>query len=745
MLSFTVAEHRGGAGVSASGYGNPVSYTPNDRPVLAMDGDPKTAWRVGALDAVEGERLVIDLDRPLTTDRVTLLQPVNGVRNRWITQATLRFDGDETEPVELTDASRSEPGQVVTFERRTFTRLEIGVAADNIGDRPRWGGVSGVGFAEVALGDPAIRVEEVIRPPTDVLDVPRVDTLDHRLSILFARERSDPSEPVRTDPEAAIVRAVRLPTDRSFSFLGTARLSAYVPDEVIDALVGAGGPGRVVARSSSRLPGSLAHRAAAAIDGDPATAWSPSFLDQVGHWVEYETARPVTLDRLDLRLVADGRHSVPTRLRIEPVDGRPVSVEVPPVADGAEPGTAVAAPVRLPAPITTTRFRVVVEEVREVRTTDWYSDTQILMPVGIAELGVEGVRSGAPAEQLPAPCRDDLMTIDGEPVPLRVIGTTSAALAREGLTIEPCGGPAATVELAAGDHVVRTAVGRDLGIDVDRLALLSERGGAAVELNAERRPVRPERGPRPMVEVVDEGPTGMEVRVDNPGEPFWLILGQSHSPGWTASVDGRSLGEARLVDGYANGWYVEAGERPGPMTFSIAWRPQRLVWVGLAVSGLALLVCLALVVRDPRRRPAVPPGEPEWVFPAMPAEPELASPVLSSGRARSTASIVAGTVAAGVVAALVADPVLGVLVAAATLAALVTRRGRAVLTVGAVSGLALSALYVVVQQYRHGYPSDFTWPENFRRVNLVAWAAVVLLGADVLVERLRARSRGGSR
>jgi hypothetical protein len=181
------------------------------------------------------------------------------------------------------------------------------------------------------------------------------------------------------------------------------------------------------------------------------------------------------------------------------------------------------------------------------------------------------------------------------------------------------------------------------------------------------------------------------------------------------------------------------------MTFSISWRPQRLVWVGLGVSLLALVACIALVVLDPRRRSAPAPVDPDWVFPAMPPDPELASPLLSYGRPRSTAATVAATVAAGVVAGAVADPLLGVAVAAAVLAASMTRRGRALLTVGAVGAMALSAMYVIVQQYRHGYRADFSWPEHFRRINLLAWAAVLLLGADALVERLRARRRDNVR
>ena len=83
--AFTVAEQRGVRRVQATQYGNPVSYTPEDRAVRALDGDRFTAWRVAAFDKTRGQRLEIELAHPVTTSRVRFLQPVNGDRNRWIT------------------------------------------------------------------------------------------------------------------------------------------------------------------------------------------------------------------------------------------------------------------------------------------------------------------------------------------------------------------------------------------------------------------------------------------------------------------------------------------------------------------------------------------------------------------------------------------------------------------------------------------------------------------------------------
>lgn len=713
--SYTVTVVRG-ATATASGYGNPVTYIPADRPQNALDGDPSTAWRVGAFANVRGERIEVDLPDAVTTDHVTLLQPDG---NRFITRARLSFgDGSSTDVI-LTPDSRTAPGQSVTFTTRTFNRLTIQILDTDPPDRPDPNGLSGVGFAEIGI--PGVASEELVRLPTDLLTTAGADSQNHPLTILLSRQRSNPGEVVRADDELRIARLFTLPTERAFAVTGTARLSAHTPEPVLDQLLGQPGAddGGVTANSSDYLGGDRRARAMSAIDGDLSTHWSPGFGNQVGRFVTYQLPEPITFDHLDLAVINDGRHSVPTRLQIEAGD-QSRTVDVPAVPDQATPDATVRVNVPF-APLTGSSITVTVGAVREVKTADYYGSAPITSPVGLAELGVDGLRAPELGPDIPPTCHNDLLTVDGQPVPVRVKGSTADALDGKGLALTTCGpGP---ITIGQGDRVLRTAVGRDAGIDVDQLVLSSPAGGSALPTPA----VQP-----PTVEVLARSRTSLRVRVSGSGTPFWLVLGESRNDGWHASIQGGgSLGSPTLIDGYANGWYVTPASS-GPIDITLTWTPQEWVWGALALSLLAVLCCGALIVLDPGGRKS--PTASAAVVGA-----ELTSPLVGEPSTPSPPRIVIAAVAVGVGGALVSTPLLGLVLALATALALGRREGRAVLTIGCVGAFALAAAYVVLQQARHQFPADFGWAQNFPRAQVLGWAAVLLLGVDVIVEEIRRR------
>ena len=738
-----------GVQVSTSRYGDPGWYQAELRGARAFDGDVDTEWAVGEHVDPIGERVRLDLDHAITTDHVNLVQPLVGPNLRYLTAVDLSFDGGAPMRVQLDDSSRTATGQTVVFPKQTFHRLEISIADTNTGSSAAQPYYNNVGLAEVRLRDDApgasdVQVDEIVRMPTDLVDAAGTKAAERPLVYQMTRERNILAPPKYSEDEVSLVRRFRVPDARAFGLRGTARLNTAAPDDLIDRLLGipdATGGG-ITVTSSQHLPADVAARGSSAFDGDPSTAWTTAFGAPHDQWVDVKSPQPVTFDHLDLQVLADGNHSVPTQIRVD-AGGESRTVDLPAIADGA----AGSAPVKVPvtfAPLTGDDVRVSIAQVRPVTTLSYPDRQPLTMPVAIAEVGLPGVQRAAMPTTVPSTCRADLLRVDGEGVPVALAGSTADAVAGKPLDLVRCPDADAALNLDRGDHVLRSSGGTATGVDLDGVVLGSDRGGAAMALGARgtlpttvtQVAARP--AATPGITVKSKGSTKIELTVSGArkGTPFWLVLGESNNAGWKASVDGTDVGGSTLVNGYANGWRI----RPPSSSFTVTlrWTPQRVVWIALAVSVVALLLCVALARW--RRRDASDVGEPEDEVPA------LANPLVAVGTQPRPLTVVGSALAVGVVGGLVATWWVGLLAAALVALVLCVPRLRFLLTLGAPLALGVAALYVVVQQYRYDYVADLDWPGRFTSVNNLAWLAVVLLLADVVVEmvRRRAASRPGA-
>ena len=609
----TIASYVGAVDVTASSYGNTISYTPEDRAYSAIDDNLDTAWETGTFVAdPSGQWWQAHFATPATTDHVTLVQPQTGTRRRWITKVTLTFDGGHPVTESLGPSSRAAGGQVVSFPSRSFHTLRVTIDATN-DDHASPAAAVAVGFAEVQV--PGEHVVEVAQMPGDLLQKAGTASIGNRLTLSMTRQRITPFPP-RSDPETNISRSFTLPTARTFTLSGTAGVSNLIPDDQIDRLVGlAGSTGSgTVAYSSARLPGSLVSGAAAAIDGNPATAWQPGFggTHQVGDWLQYNLDRPLTFTHMDLQVIADGRHSVPTSIRVTASTANQKAsttrtLTLPAIADSRTAGAVTTVPLSFPA-LTGQRITVTVTGARLEDTTNYYSESPIALPLGLAELGIPGLDAPAFPATVPGTCQSNLLQIDGHPVTVRVVGSTAAALAGGQLAIEPCGADAGGITLAAGTHVVETQAAHQTalvgttrtagtaincqadadcaGWNVNQLTLDSAAGGgpeptttasdtvttgsttpgAVGPSNPPASLTPPTTGPTPKITTTGQTPTAEQLHVSRATTPFELVLGQSNNAGWQAvahpaagapagarSVD---LGPPELVDGFANGWPV---------------------------------------------------------------------------------------------------------------------------------------------------------------------------------------------
>ena len=461
------------------------------------------------------------------------------------------------------------------------------------------------------------------------------------------------------------MRRVVLPGEREFGLTGTARVAANAPDDVIDDVLGTTAPGTTFT-ASDHLQGDADSRASRAFDGDPATGWTPAFGPQLGRWVDAALPGPVSIDRLDLTFVDDGRHSVPTQVHLE-ADGVTVrTLTVGPVTDTSRDGSRKTVTATFD-PFTAQRVRLVIDAVRSVSVTEGDESLPTELPVSFPEVVLPGVPVPASPVTVPSECHDDLVTIDGAPVPVRLVG--ARADARRGLDLEACDG---AVTLAAGSNRISSATGLDTGVDVDRLVLSSGRDAQAAPVEVLGAPLDDAGA---TARVTGEGRVSYDLRVRSDGSPFWLVLGQSHSDGWEATVDGETLGAPTLVDGFANGWQVRPSSA-GTLEVSLRWTPQQVVWVGIALSIVSIVACLVVVVMTWRSR-----RERDAAAQATLGDAPVQQHVVGyRGPVSSTAAAVVLALSSGVVAALVSRWWIGLLVAVGTGLAAATTRGRLLLS-----------------------------------------------------------------
>ena len=755
----TIAQYQGAVYVTASSYGNSVAETPEDRPYMAFDRNPDTAWSTAAFASAKGQWLQVKLARPTLVNHLQLSQVLGSTQNRYITRVTLSFDGTKRLTVRLGAASRRPAGQRVSFPPQRFRVLRITIDATGWKGR-QLTGASGVGFSTVTI--PGVHLFEWIRLPTDLLGRMGASSLSHRLVIIMTRRRVSPFPP-RSDPEPFLARRFYLPTGRRFSLSGIARISALVPDNVIDDLLG--GPnvfnGTVIG-SNERLPGDLNARAAFAFDGNPKTAWMPGFdhYAQAHAWVEASLPHPITFDHMNMQVLADGRHSVPTAMRITSNTGASRLVRLPAIRDRRRAGAVAKVHLSF-APISGSTFRFAIAGFRAVTTINWYSQRPIVLPVGIAEMGVPGIHvtMERPSAMIPAVCRRGLLRIDRKPVWLEITGRVGTAERSGGLSIRGCGPDARGIYLSKGTHSLVATNGQSSGFNLDQLVLDSAAGGTPEPLatNGTSRPVAGTLGTRrlsaPTTEVSSSGPDSAQLVLHHvvAGQPFFLVLGQSYNKGWTASLGGRSLGPPMLIDGFANGWYVDPATS-GTLTASLYFHPQLLVSAALGLSAAFLLFCFILAAFPERGRRALKrrllPAAGSGPAPEAPARvdsspaPGLLGAAIG-GRPRLGRALGLAVAAGGIAYAVL--PV-GAAVAGALAVFILAGLGTLLPVTRYLSGLiafllvASAGALVVAHQLTARPAPGSSWPLQLNTAGVVAFVGLAILLGDALAETARRRA-----
>ena len=101
----------------------------------------------------------------------------------------------------------------------------------------------------------------------------------------------------------------------------------------------------------------------------------------------------------------------------------------------------------------------------------------------------------------------------------------------------------------------------------------------------------------PTITFQEINPTKYEVEVENATQPFFLVFSESYDKGWVASIDGQQIPDQYhfTANGYANGWYIN---KTGTYTITLEFWPQKLFYVGSAISIVTLILCTLYVSKD---------------------------------------------------------------------------------------------------------------------------------------------------
>ena len=680
----TRAQHEADfADIRASYYGNRIAYTPEDAPWFATDGDPSTAWRAAVFEPTAGLIWEADLTAPVSAPTVTILQPITGATDRFITEIRITLDDTMSFDATLDERSRAVPGQPIALPDRPFGTLRIEVLADNVGELNTYAAQPGVGLAEVAIaGLTDERSADV--PGFDAFEfLPTGALPSQRLTYVLTRERIDPATANRTAPEPRMVRRIEVPAERSFELVGEVRLAGDAAEEtLLDAL-----NDQLVVIAEQRLRGNPAARGASAFDGDVTTAWQTPFDGAVGATVSVQDG-PAAVSAVTVSWLDDEQHSRPTQLTLTAADGAVHAIDLPP----GDPSAGLASATIDVGPFDATSFSATITQIDPRTTPEDFSGLPRVLPVGLTEIQFGDAPNDARStnEALDDTCRSDLITVDGEPVAVRLIGSRGDALARSELQMVSC----EPISLAAGSHRVDAAGGAQTGFDIDRVVLDSAASSPT--------PTTP---PDPDTSVDEQAATSMKLTVGPSDEPTWLVLQQSWNSGWTATAENDDLGAPVLINGYANAWLLPASTTERQIVLD--WTPQRTMTIALWLSLAAGVIVLALAFGLRRRR-----DEPQDV-----------------ADGRRVPRLVLG-ICLGLAVVVFAGPLVAI---AAFAIAAATARWRWLAPAVVTACLAIVGVGISALEWRYDFPAAPDWPSRFGWASSIIWLAVV----TVVVAALR--------
>ncbi len=727
----TVAIYPGITQMTATSYGNPITNTPENQPSSAFDGDPTTSWIEGAYQPATKQSILLSISHKVSADHLTLLQPsVEDSGHRHVTKITIHLDRF-TKKVTLNRSSiavrgQASVGQTISFPMKSFRHLTITIDATNEPGLKDFSTANAVGFAEIAVTG-LTPIHESLRLPIDLTNKVGAAAIDHPMVLVMNR---------LVLPRHGLSRMVYLPNAREFSVAGIIRASRDATDPTINALLGRTGstagssPTVIGTDSTSRLASNVNAGSWSAIDGKAETAWVPDVSTKNGQSMTVTLSKSISVDHLNMDIINDGHHGLPSVISLSnglqtvtvPMPGLP-----PPASN--ENGSTSAVTVDLPTTLTGKTFTLTIKKKTAPKVFDFSEFGPSSLPIGIAELGLPGVVPPLTPETITVPCRSDLLFVNGTPVPVTATGSVADLIGGKGLKFTGC---TPSASFGKGLNQIESVQSPTIGVTVDLAGFGSQSGGGPLP-QANSQFQLPASTPATHVVITSQSRTALKGTFVGTGATGTLVLGQSLSPGWHLSINGKAVPYApRLIDGFANGWDLPAFTLGKKYSVQLTWTPQSVVNWALYASMLGFVLVLGLAILPRRRRRTFTVGDDDQV--ATP--PELFSRSIGLeviGRPSIVTTVIVVLVATLCTSWFAILP-LGVL----ALLLLKLKVGRLLAAIAAAAGLLLAGGSMVLQA--HKWPWNILWPQHFGLANGAIWASLAILLVDATLERSASRS-----
>ncbi len=371
--------------------------------------------------------------------------------------------------------------------------------------------------------------------------------------------------------------------------------------------------------------------------------------------------------------------------------------------------------------VTGDELTVRISKVRQETTVDRRFGEVTELPVGVATIAIDGLAPLRAAPALDPGCRDDLLRLDGTPLPVRVSGSTDDLLSGKAATIVPCS--TAPLELAKGTHHLTAAPGLRTGIDLDQLVL---RSSALAQPTA----ASPSTG------------TGAD------GHPRWQLAHGPHHPRLAVLdrvLGGVGRGTERRLDRHRRRRLArrsDAGRRRDERVVAPTGRPRTGRAPALEAAAHELARSHHLGPRRPglhRADRSVPLRVGVGASRALEG-PTFVEPWRPTSRF-GWPTIVGLTAASALVSALIIKPIWALPTALVVFTLAWLRRYGLVAVVGWLGIAAVALLYLKRQNTLKGLPG-FGWVVNVEDAHRPTLFALVLITAGLLVDRrVRRRSQ----